>query len=61
MAPTPTSSPPGSYVIITVARGEPAIGDQITRAYDAATVYNHSPDDVASFFAGLDLVPPGVY
>jgi hypothetical protein len=51
---------PGSHVILTVARGEPAIGDQITRAYDAATVYNHSHEDVASFFTGLDLIPPGI-
>lgn len=51
---------PGSYVIITVARGEQAIGEQITRAYDAATVHNHSHDDVVSFFPGLDLIPPGV-
>lgn len=50
----------GSYVIITVARGEPAIGDQITRAYDAATVHNHTPEEVASFFAGLELIPPGI-
>lgn len=50
----------GSYVILTVARGEPAIGDQITRTYDAATIYNHTPEDVASFFPGLDLIPPGV-
>jgi hypothetical protein len=47
-------------VIITVARGEPAIGDQITRTYDAATVYNHTPEDVAGFFPGLNLIPPGV-
>lgn len=51
---------PGSYVIMTVARGEPAIGDQITRVYDAATLYNHSCEDMASFFAGLDLIPPGI-
>lgn len=51
---------PGSYVILTVARGEEAIGAQITRAYDAAIVHNHSHDDVVSFFAGLDLIPPGV-
>ncbi len=50
----------GSYVVLSVARGEPAIGDQITRAYDAATIHNHTPEDVASFFTGLDLVPPGV-
>ena len=46
--------------LLTVARGEPAIGDQITRAYDAATIYNHSPEEVASFFAALDLIPPGI-
>jgi O-methyltransferase involved in polyketide biosynthesis len=51
---------PGSYVILTVARGEPAIGDQITRAYDAATIHNHTHDEVASFFAGLELIPPGI-
>jgi hypothetical protein len=51
---------PGSYVIITVARGEEAVGDQITRAYDAATIHNHTPEDVESFFTGLDLIPPGV-
>jgi hypothetical protein len=51
---------PGSYVIITVARGEEGIGDQITRAYDAATIHNHTPEDVESFFAGLNLIPPGV-
>jgi hypothetical protein len=51
---------PGSYVILTVARGEPAIGDQITRAYDAATVHNHTPEEVAGFFVGLELIPPGV-
>jgi O-methyltransferase involved in polyketide biosynthesis len=51
---------PGSYVILTVARGERAIGDQITRAYDAATIHNHTPADVESFFAGLNLIPPGV-
>jgi hypothetical protein len=51
---------PGSHVIITVGAGDPAIGDQITRAYDAAPLYNHSRDDVASFFTGLDLIGPGI-
>ncbi len=51
---------PGSHVIITVACGQPAIGQQITRTYDAAPVYNHTPDDVASFFTGLDLIKPGI-
>ena len=47
-------------MIITVARGEPAIGDQITRTYDAATVHNHSREEVASFFTGLNLIDPGI-
>jgi O-methyltransferase involved in polyketide biosynthesis len=51
---------PGSHVIITVGCGEPAIGEQITRTYDAAPVFNHTPGDVASFFTGLDLIKPGI-
>ena len=51
---------PGSHVIITVGCGDPAIGAQITRTYDAAPVYNHTPADVAGFFASLDLVDPGI-
>lgn len=51
---------PGSHVIISVGCGDPAIGQQITRTYDAAPLYNHTPEEVASFFAGLDLVDPGI-
>jgi hypothetical protein len=51
---------PGSHVIITVGAGDPAIGDQITRTYDAAVLHNHSREDVANFFASLDLVDPGI-
>ena len=51
---------PGSHVIITVGCGDRAIGAQITRTYDAAPVYNHTPEDVASFFTGLDLISPGI-
>ncbi len=51
---------PGSYVVISVARGEERIGEQVTQAYDAAPLYNHPPGDVASFFAGMTLVPPGI-
>jgi len=51
---------PGSHVIISVARGEDQIGRQVTRAYDAAPLYNHSTGDIASFFAGLTLIRPGI-
>ncbi len=51
---------PGSHVIITVGRGEEKLGEQVTSAYDAATLFNHTPDDVAGFFTGLDLIDPGI-
>ncbi len=51
---------PGSYVIISVGRGDDDIGERVTSAYDAAPLYNHTPEEVASFFDGLDLVEPGV-
>ena len=50
----------GSHVMITVGCGEPAIGEQITRTYNAARVFNHTAGDVASFFTGLDLIKPGI-
>ena len=49
----PSALAPGSYVVISVARGEERIGQQVTRAYDAAPLHNHPPGDVASFFAGM--------
>ena len=53
--------PRGSYVIITLARyDDPVIGDQIVRAYSAASFFNHSQQDAATFFAGLELVEPGI-
>jgi O-methyltransferase involved in polyketide biosynthesis len=51
---------PGSHAIITVACGDPAIGEQITRTYNAASVFNHTAEDVTSFFTGLELIKPGV-
>ena len=51
---------PGSYVLISIGRGDGDLGAQVTAAYDAAPLYNHSPQDMATFFAGLELVPPGI-
>ena len=51
---------PGSHVIITVGCGNPAIGEQITRTYNAAQVFNHTAEEVVSFFTGLELITPGV-
>jgi SAM-dependent methyltransferase len=51
---------PGSYLIISVGSGNPDEGDNFTTAYTAARIYIHPLDDIVSFFAGLELVPPGV-
>ena len=52
--------PPGSYAIISVGSGDEQIGGALTSAYNAAPLYNHSPEQVAKFFGGLEPVPPGL-
>jgi len=47
---------PGSYVLISVGCGN----DRLTREYQVAAVYNHSPAQVRAFFDGLDMIPPGL-
>jgi hypothetical protein len=53
---------PGSYVILTmgIASGEGA--EKFFRRYSesAAKLYQHKPDDFATFFGPLELVPPGI-
>jgi hypothetical protein len=52
--------PPGSYVIISVGSGDDETGSAITGTYSAATLHNHSPLEIAAFFRGLEMVPPGL-
>jgi hypothetical protein len=51
---------PGSYLIISVGSGSRTESENFTTAYTAAPIYIHAQEDIASFFDGLDLVPPGV-
>ncbi len=52
---------PGSCLIISVAcYDDEALAKRLAAEYTAATWHNHSREDVVSFFAGLDLVGPGV-
>ncbi len=52
---------PGSCLIISVARyDDEMLGKRLSAEYTAATWHNHSPADVVSFFAELELVGPGV-
>ena len=51
----------GSCLVISVACYDDAgLGKQLAEEYTAAAWYNHTPSDVESFFAGLELVGPGV-
>lgn len=45
---------PGSYVVITTGAGESG------RLPDTVSPGGFTPDDVAAFFAGLEVVPPGI-
>lgn len=52
---------PGSCLIISVARyDDEMLGKRLSAEYTAATWHNHAPADVVSFFAGTELVGPGV-
>ena len=37
---------PGSHMIITIGRGDEQVGDRVTAAYDAASLFNHTPEEV---------------
>jgi S-adenosyl methyltransferase len=45
---------PGSFVVISVGAGDEG------RLPDAVAPGGFTPEDMASFFAGLELVPPGI-
>lgn len=49
-----------SYIVVSVGSGDEETGGQLTREYTAGTLYNHSPAQVTEFFAGLELVGPGL-
>ncbi|MGE5291544.1 MAG: SAM-dependent methyltransferase [Micromonosporaceae bacterium] len=51
---------PGSYVIISVGTGQAEVAGPFSAAYTAAPLYIYSPDEVMTFFDGLDMVPPGL-
>ena len=53
---------PGSYVVLSVGRGDGDAANQGFRAYSSGgnQSYNHSVADFTSFFGDLALVPPGI-
>lgn len=52
---------PGSALAISCGRNDDPANWQKTReSYTAATTYNHTRDELRSFFGDLELVPPGL-
>jgi hypothetical protein len=54
---------PGSYVIISSGYGKSKVAASLHDMYNAegfAVSHNHSPVEFASFFDGLEIVPPGL-
>jgi O-methyltransferase involved in polyketide biosynthesis len=53
--------PAGSTVVISTGRmDDPDSWCRMRDGYSASATYNHSREEVASFFAGLEMVPPGL-
>ena len=52
---------PGSVVVISCSRiDDEALLEEVRRNYTPGPVPNHSREELLSFFAGLDVVPPGL-
>ncbi len=51
---------PGSYAIISVGTGRSEGSEPFRTAYTAARLFIHTPDEIVSFFDGLEVVAPGV-
>jgi SAM-dependent methyltransferase len=52
---------PGSALAISCGRNDdPAMWERMRESYTAATTYNHTRDELRSFFGSLQLVPPGL-
>ncbi|HEV3382700.1 MAG TPA: SAM-dependent methyltransferase [Trebonia sp.] len=52
---------PGSVLAISCGRNDdPDMWRQMRQNYTAATTYNHTRDELRSFFGALEMVPPGL-
>jgi O-methyltransferase involved in polyketide biosynthesis len=54
---------PGSYVVISTGYGNTKATASLHDTYNAegfAVSHNHGPAELASFFDGLEMVPPGI-
>jgi hypothetical protein len=51
---------PGSYLVLSVGQAASENATSLYRAYTAARLHHHRRADIEGFFAGLDLLPPGL-
>ena len=51
---------PGSYLVISVGSGDDQTGGRLARWYAAGTLYDHTLEQITGFFAGLEVVSPGL-
>lgn len=52
---------PGSFLILSVGfSSAPSLADQVTTAYTAGALHVHDREQIAGYFAGLELVEPGL-
>jgi hypothetical protein len=59
--PTNAALAPGSALAISCGRNDdPAMWQRMRESYTAATTYNHTRDELRSFFGTWPLVPPGL-
>jgi hypothetical protein len=54
------SMAPGSYLVVSAGTADAEFEAELGPLYTAANAYNHSREQVAGFFGGLDLIPPGL-
>jgi len=54
--------PPGSFLILSIGTNNdaPVLAEDVIKAYRAAQVHLHSREQVAGYFAGLEIVAPGL-
>lgn len=51
---------PGSYLVLSTASGEEAVASDMQTEYTASSTWNHSREVIRSFFAGTELMAPGL-
>jgi SAM-dependent methyltransferase len=51
---------PGSYLVISTASGDEKVASEVRSEYTASATWNHPPEVIKSFFAGTELMAPGL-